>query len=110
MNHISIQNKQSQAQPDVLHALLLATPLWASGLAFLAAVFSAIKIEDPHGYKFLTLAALMVVVATMAVFRVMGRLSERTHENSLASRRRKLRVLHLRAGRSGKGAESAAKV
>ncbi|PTU31243.1 hypothetical protein [Stenotrophobium rhamnosiphilum] len=106
MNHISIQSKQDHAHPDVLHALLLATPLWASGLVFLAAVFSAIKIEDPHGYRFIALALLMVAAATTAVFRVMVRQSEHT----LASRRRKLRALHLRAPRAAKGTDSVTKV
>lgn len=101
MNHISMQNKPSHAHPDLVRALFLATPLWASGLAFLVAVFSTIKIEDHHGVKFLALALLIVGASTMAVFRVMVRdFQYRQALRTLVSRRMKLRAERMRAMRS----------
>lgn len=75
----------------VRHAAILAAPLWASGLVFLALLFAIARHGDFCSLQFLALSVVMVLTSTVVALRVMDR--------DLLQHARKYRRMKLRSRR-----------
>lgn len=95
-----VQSVHNENVGSVVQALLLSAPLWASGLAFLAAVFSEAGVERHQGLKFLALALVVVSVSALAAFAVMESERRRARNfHALVYRQTKHRALRSRDAR-----------
>ncbi len=100
MKNFFITGYQNTVHPRLGHALILAAPLWASGLVFLAVLFAVTNHGDFYSLQFVALSLGIVMVATMTAFRVMDRdMQFADAQRSPEYRRLKLRSKRLRGSR-----------
>lgn len=99
MDTISINAREASERPHIGHAAILAAPLWASGLVFLALLFAMTKHGQFFSLQFLAMSVAIVFSATVAALRVMDRDLHRARvQRSPEYRRMKLRARRLHAG------------
>ncbi len=100
MKSFFVTGYQNTIHPKLGHAFILAAPLWASGLAFLAVLFAVTQHGGYYSLQFVALSLVIVMVATMAAFRVMDRdMQCADAQRSPEYRRMKLRSRRLRGSR-----------
>jgi len=72
ISYFYFQSQQNKKWPDVIQAVILSTPLWATGWMLLAVIFLTGDIAPWEGPLFVALSFLNIVLATMAALRVMA--------------------------------------
>jgi hypothetical protein len=100
MNTISISACRNGGRAHIGHAAILAAPLWASGLVFLAVLFAITKHGQFFSLQFLAMSVAIVFGTTVAALRVMDRDLHCAQVRSTPEyRRMKSRARRFRAGR-----------
>lgn len=97
MNNVPTAGFPSNATPRIGHAAILAAPLWASGLVFLAVLFAMTRHGEFFSLQFVAMAVAMVVGATVLALRVMDRdlqHARRQHAREHHSLKMRSRRLH----------------
>ncbi|PTU31244.1 hypothetical protein CJD38_07785 [Stenotrophobium rhamnosiphilum] len=72
ISYFNFQSQQNKKRPDVVQAVILSTPLWATGWMLLAVIFLTGDVGPWEGPLFVALSLLNIVLATMAALRVMA--------------------------------------
>lgn len=96
----SAADQQRGARPSFGHAAILAAPLWASGLVFIAVLFAITKHGEFFSLQFLAMSVAIVLGSTVAALRVMDH--DLQHANALHAREHcsmKLRSKRLHGAR-----------
>jgi hypothetical protein len=97
---ISIIERQVGAGPRFGRAVILAAPLWASGLVFLAVLFAIAKHGEFFSLQFLAMSVAIVFGSTVAAWRVMDHDLQPVGAPQIAEHRRmKMRARRLHGAR-----------
>lgn len=100
MNNVPTTSHQVNARSSIRHAAILAAPLWASGLVFLAVLFAITKHGEFFSLQFLAMSVVIVFGSTIAALRVMDRDLQRANvPRSPEYRRMKMRSKRLHSAR-----------
>jgi hypothetical protein len=100
MKNISTTGDHSHEGSSISHAAILAAPLWASGLVFLAVLFAITKHGQFFSLQFLAMSVAIVLGSTLAALRVMDRdLQNADAQHARGHLRLKLRSRRLHGAR-----------
>lgn len=97
MKNVPATALSGDVNPRFAHAAILAAPLWASGLVFLAVLFAITRHGEFFSLQFLAMAVAMVIGATVLALHVMDRdlhRARRQHVREHCSLKIRSRRLH----------------
>ncbi|GEM_PF-4688525 len=100
MKNIAVADHQASARPGIGYAAILAAPLWASGLVFLAVLFAISRHGAFFSLQFLALSVAIVLGSTVAALRVMDRDAQHAGQRHACEHRSlKMRARRLHGAR-----------
>lgn len=97
MKNVPAITQQDNVRPRIEHAAILAAPLWASGLVFVAVLFAIARHGEFFSLQFLAVSVAIVIGATLAALRVMDQdlqHARRQHVQEHCSLKMRSRRLH----------------